>query len=157
MDSAGVPTPEHPTRNRCTSKSSLPQSQVVQSAAGGWSPRHPPTEACARLCLWVSGRAQTLGDPLSQGSPIKVPLSPPRLSTLTPRPARSAPSSLSHRPASKAELTTVIGRCFCHSYPGTNHSNSGGRRKSQWEGPLRPLPGPEHREAGPGAGPGWGN
>lgn len=52
-----------------------------------------PASLGVRVC-GCRGTRRTHMDPLSQGSPIKVPLSPQRLSTLTPLLERTAPFSL---------------------------------------------------------------
>lgn len=60
------------------------------------------------------------------------------------------------RPTSGVGSSTFIGRPSAHSYSRTSHLSSGGERRSQWESFLGQLPGPESREAVPGAGCGQG-
>ncbi|XP_045876212.1 glucocorticoid-induced transcript 1 protein [Meles meles] len=131
-------------------------SQVVQPVQdGGALATGLPGCACVFGC-W--GTRRTLTNPLSEGSPIKLSLSPQRLSTLTPLPSAQSQSPLHSstpsRPASKVACTTVIGKCSSHSYSTTNHSSSDGERRSQWECSLRQLPGPSagRRCRGRGAG-----
>lgn len=117
-----------------------PLSHIVQSALEGGA-LVTCFLGCTRVCgCW--GRTRT--DPLSQSSPIKVPLSPQRLSTLTPLLARTAPSSLFHPFISRLQsrTPTFIGRYSSHSYPETNHYSVGGEGRSQWECSLRQLPVP---------------